>query len=1148
MKKYLFLSVLLLIAILPIFAQHTLIIGFLDSDGNEPTWADLDWTVVRPDYPTQILTPQTSLNTYWATAAETGMGFPMVGFQIEDFNNLGTPWAPGQVVDVHIQKISDGDYLDLSYTLTSGDPDLWDWNLIPIIMTPPVPVPPQPANVIYPADVQVDIPLNLTLAWSLVGSVDGYYLSFGTDNPPTNMISMTDVGVVTTYDMTGLTANTMYYWQIIPFNAQGNAVNCPVWSFTTLSIPPNSAVLVSPVDASIDLSVTPVLRWQSGGNFPDGYKVNFGTDNPPTNMINNLDVNMATEYAITSPLNFDTQYFWQIVPYNVIGDAPNCPVWSFTTRLDGIVTIGTGMNTNTHLPIETGAAYSYTQSIYYPEEFGTAGLISTLSYYYNGAFDLSNSNNWNVYMGLTDVDSFTGNSSWIPISELTMVFSGVIPLQTGAGWIELQLNQDFFYDGVSNLVIAVDENQANNGSPSEEFYCTTTSNTRSIHYFTSVSNINPATPPTATGTSANIPNVRMDMMTLGNFPYVIIDTTDIEFGVQDVNTTSVSEIIEITNLGFADAIIDPMISLSGVDADQFVLTDNNTYPLTVSQFGVATVECSFNPTTEGHKEALITITDNVTREVHQIPLHGYAYLVDGNDTSDMATDVSDIAMDNIEISAIIMPDTDVDWYVFWQTGPAHVEMHTENQFGSTVDLYASFFGPYSNLGLTVSEVTPLAVDDNSFDALNPEIVYDITDSGYYYLKIETSTMDRTERWDTKDYVLHIDRPFTIPPAALPPTGLQADITFQGITLMWDAPVPATRQVMGYNVYRDDVMLNTETVTTLLYRDPLSNLVFDQTYDYYVTALYDVPLAESAPSNTITETFTFIAPPLIAEEFDTYANFATEFGYWTSLDEDGENTQTLDNGVDFTGEGTPMAFMIFNPTATTPSLQNADALSGTKYAACFAATTGMNDDWLISPRIQTSDDAINLSFYARSYTTEFGMEQFEIGISNGSVDPADFTIISGDQPIDVPLSWTHFVQDLSAYSGDEIRIGIHCVSNQTMFMMLDDLMVMNENGALDNEGQPTLPETTMLNGNYPNPFNPETTISFSLKDNANVTIDIFNIKGQQVARIAEGNFAAGTHNILWKGNDSQGRKVSSGIYFYKMHTDNYTKTKKMILMK
>ncbi|MDP8232968.1 MAG: choice-of-anchor J domain-containing protein, partial [Candidatus Zophobacter franzmannii] len=973
-------------------------------------------------------------------------------------------------------------------------------------------------------------------------------VSLGTDNPPTDVLDMMDVGTVTTYDVAGLTPDTMYYWQVVPYNAEGMALNCPIWSFTTFNSPPNVATIVAPIDTATEVSVTPMFAWMSGGNYPEGYKVSLGADNPPTDVMDMMDVGMVSSYLVDTTLAFDTMYYWQITPYNIIGDTPNAPVWSFTTRPDGVVTIGTGTEINTHLPVETGLAYSYSQSIYYPEDLGTPGLISTLSYYYNGSATLDNNSDWTVYMGLTTDDSFADSYSWIPANQLTQVFDGMIPQPAGEGWITIDLDDDFLYNGTSNLVIVIDENQTGSGTPTEEFYCTDTGINRSIYNYSGVTNIDPATPPTATGTSTMIPNIMLDMLTLGDWPYVVIDTTPLEYGMLDVNTVSTPMVIEIGNLGFVDAIIDPAIAISGVDADQFVITDLNTYPLNIPQLGIATIEVTFNPTSEGHKEAIITIVDNYnpTRETHEIAVHGYAFVADGNDTSDMAFE---IVTDIVEIPAILHDGMDQDWYVFWQTGPAHIEIHTENLYGSLTDTYASFYGPYTNLGLVVDETMPLAEDDNSFDALNPEIAIDVTDSGYYYLLIENAPTTRVERWDTDDYMLYVDRPFTLPPAALPPTDLVADVTFQGINLAWLAPVPATRDLMGYNVYRDDVMINADAVMNTIFRDPIAGLVFDQTYQYKITALYDVPASESDPTATLDVTFTFEAPPLIAEDFESYADFATEFGYWESVDVDGANTMTFDNGVDFAGEGTPMAFMVFNPSATTPPLQDADAYSGDKYAACFAATTGMNDDWLITPQIQLSDNAVNMSFFARSYATDMGMEQFEIAVSDiASADPMDFTVISGDNPLEASLAWTEYMQDLSAYSGQLIRVAIHSVSDQTFFLMVDDLMIENENGTLEADDQPFVPELTALNGNYPNPFNPETAISFNLKDNSDVTIDIYNIKGQRIARVANDVYAAGTHKVIWKGKDLRGNSVASGVYFYKMQSGTYTKTKKMILMK
>ncbi|NQV19106.1 MAG: T9SS type A sorting domain-containing protein [Armatimonadetes bacterium] len=94
-----------------------------------------------------------------------------------------------------------------------------------------------------------------------------------------------------------------------------------------------------------------------------------------------------------------------------------------------------------------------------------------------------------------------------------------------------------------------------------------------------------------------------------------------------------------------------------------------------------------------------------------------------------------------------------------------------------------------------------------------------------------------------------------------------------------------------------------------------------------------------------------------------------------------------------------------------------------------------------------------------------------------------------------------------------------------------------------------PLFTELSGNYPNPFNPETTINFALKDAGNVRIEIFNIKGKKVCTLMDGHLEADFHSIVWNGKDDSNKTVSSGIYFYKMNAgEKYTSTRKMILMK
>jgi hypothetical protein len=89
----------------------------------------------------------------------------------------------------------------------------------------------------------------------------------------------------------------------------------------------------------------------------------------------------------------------------------------------------------------------------------------------------------------------------------------------------------------------------------------------------------------------------------------------------------------------------------------------------------------------------------------------------------------------------------------------------------------------------------------------------------------------------------------------------------------------------------------------------------------------------------------------------------------------------------------------------------------------------------------------------------------------------------------------------------------------------------------------LPSETRLLGNYPNPFNPATMIQFSLKGAGIVHLEVFNVLGQSVATLIDGLMEAGHHSVVWNGNDA-----SSGIYFYKLTTDDTVSTKKMTLIK
>ena len=102
--------------------------------------------------------------------------------------------------------------------------------------------------------------------------------------------------------------------------------------------------------------------------------------------------------------------------------------------------------------------------------------------------------------------------------------------------------------------------------------------------------------------------------------------------------------------------------------------------------------------------------------------------------------------------------------------------------------------------------------------------------------------------------------------------------------------------------------------------------------------------------------------------------------------------------------------------------------------------------------------------------------------------------------------------------------------------------------VDNNPGPPVPAGFYLSQNYPNPFNAETVINFSLIRGGEISVDVYNILGRKVANIAGGYFPAGNHRLNWDSKNSEGKEIASGIYFYKLKTNEGVLTRKMLLIK
>jgi len=95
---------------------------------------------------------------------------------------------------------------------------------------------------------------------------------------------------------------------------------------------------------------------------------------------------------------------------------------------------------------------------------------------------------------------------------------------------------------------------------------------------------------------------------------------------------------------------------------------------------------------------------------------------------------------------------------------------------------------------------------------------------------------------------------------------------------------------------------------------------------------------------------------------------------------------------------------------------------------------------------------------------------------------------------------------------------------------------------------SLLRTFKLAQNFPNPFNPTTTIKFSIPETSNITLQIFDLNGQVIRTLLEGYYPSGSYSVEWNGLDDAGRPVSSGMYLYKLKTNQHVAARKMLLVR
>jgi len=502
---------------------------------------------------------------------------PVLGWTVINADNDSYTWRRGPTyIDAHT-----GDYI------AQGMGNTDDW-----LITPPIQASEDLRIKWWDAVESATRPNTYTV---LVSTTDNNIASF-TNNLGTFTCNWT-TWTEHTLNLDAFTDNTIY----IAFHqtASGSTVwdfgiddflleaipAAPIFSYTPTSI--NFGLIqqnlpATPVNVTVTNTGGGTLNLSSSDisiTGPNAAMFSFNPANLPAALDAGQSVIIPVSVTVTQegPVSATLTITYNGTPYNVALSAEGLPA--------GIVIIGNGTS-DLSLPIEPFYGYTYSQSIFLQSELNMVNQrIEKIWYHWNGAAEATHSNNWTIYMGHTTNTSLADGTSWIPLSNLTQVFTGEVALPATAGWIEIMLTSPFVYNNTDNLVIAVDENEASYDGSSEYFYCTSATTARSIRYYNDNTNPDPATPPTGTMVSG-YPNImlKFDEIPTTPAPVTLIYPAN---GATLLPTTGF-------NLQWAPDL------LNGLQPDYYaVYLSQDEDAIFDTEFRFETSNTHFNPVTEG---------------------------------------------------------------------------------------------------------------------------------------------------------------------------------------------------------------------------------------------------------------------------------------------------------------------------------------------------------------------------------------------------------------------------------------------------------------------------------------------------------------------------------------------------------------------
>jgi len=965
--------------------------------------------------------------------------------------------------------------------------------------------------------------------------------------------------------------------------------------------PPGPAFAPMPPDSAMDVSIFEPLTWASGLG-TEGSVLNFGTDYPPTNLANSLDLGDLLVYYPDSLLAYSTTYYWQIIPYNEYGQNTNVPIWSFTTREDPTLyppvvedfengypppnwTEAQGLIGN---PTEFQPGIEY--SSWTEDGFANDGLQGSAKINIYGSFR----DEWMftppIYLG-DGTDDYRlefdlALTPWLQTGPSQLggddKFAVVISTDFGQTWSEENIlrvwtdTTDISNTG-DHIIIPL---TGYSGYVVFGFYGESTVSNADNDLF--VDNIQVRVTPTAPIFSSDPESISFDSTTVGDFSSLLP--------------------VEITNTGI-DTLTIMSVAIIGTDSSQFILSDFNTYPMDLTISDVLELAIQFHPDTIGLFTATLQVTDDQGRTVHEIPISGnsqpdvlnppgYIMADPGIQSATInwgppGTIMGDLFINALPIDGIPFTDSgstvdyndDIgpfsdpgvlcDWFGSSFVGRGNDVVYAltlDQEMSLTISLCGSSYD--CALGVYIADTGELAVANDDFCGLQSEVSCTFP-AGTYYIVV-----DGYSDFSNGDYQLNI----------FEGTGRTS---FNGLTEAEeylktqlddgiDRRCENNRSFLGYNLYRaylnNPFELVLEQTTALSYTD--TNLVPGDQYQYQVTAMYTT--GESVITGPVVVVPDAVPGPTVIIQYpvtgDTvYQNpvevvFNVEYfnigspgaadGY-IKLAVDGGDTSTVTstNPVylsDLTiGEHHVYMELVDNAglPLEPPARDEVTFVRGNhppqEFSLLYAFTNNGNinitPNNLSTTRLFSWTASNDPDGSAITYTLYFisATDTLRMFVTGGT--SANLT----NQAIYDSLRYhwwpaiTQCTWIVSASDGDALSWADDPYG-------IGGLSIDISSMGTDSEG--ALPDRFALYPNYPNPFNPSTTFMYDVPEKSDVRLTIFDLRGNEIRTLVAENKEPGRYRITWSGKDNIQEPVASGVYLIRMVTKSFSAVKMMLLMK